>query len=86
MSWRGGPVQTSPRIYLVLWGNSWTTTGDPNGVANRLHYFYDGVGGSSMANVLKQYGGVDRELLQSHGSVPGLDSRYLCGPHVPDQS
>jgi hypothetical protein len=55
LTYRGGAVQQSPRIYLVLWGPSWFTGGDPNGVAARLHYFYQGVGGSSWANVLKQY-------------------------------
>lgn len=55
LSYHGNAVQTSPRIYLVLWGN-WSA-GDPFGVANRLHYFYDGVGGSSLGSVLKQYGG-----------------------------
>jgi serine protease len=56
MTYRGGPVQTTPRIYLVFWGPTWFTGGDPNGVANRLHYFYQGVGGSTWADVLKQYG------------------------------
>jgi hypothetical protein len=56
MTYRGGPVQTTPRIYLVFWGTSWFNGGDPNGVANRLHFFYQGVGGSAWADVLKQYG------------------------------
>ena len=47
-------VQTSPRIYLVLWGSTWAgETGDPSGVANRLHSFYLGLGGSKVAGVLK---------------------------------
>jgi hypothetical protein len=53
---RGGPVQTSPRIYLVFWGPNWFKGGDPYGVANRLNYFYSGLGGSSINTVLKQYG------------------------------
>jgi hypothetical protein len=57
----GGAVQTAPRIYLVFWGPNWFTGGynggDPSGVANRLHSFYSGLGGSNWANVLKQYGG-----------------------------
>ena len=56
LTYRGGPVQTAPRIYLILWGSSWSTSaGDPYGVANRLHYLYGGLGGSTWANVLKQY-------------------------------
>jgi hypothetical protein len=53
----GAAVQTAPRIYLVFWGPNWFTGGDPNGVATRLHLFYQGLGGSSFANVLKQYSG-----------------------------
>ncbi len=56
--YHGGAVQTTPRIYLVFWGSSWTTgAGDPYGVASRLHYLYQGLGGSSWANVLTQYSG-----------------------------
>jgi hypothetical protein len=56
MLYHGGAVQKTPRIYLVFWGSSWTTTGDPSGVANRLHYLYQGISGSTWANVLKQFG------------------------------
>src|SRR5438876_3940989 len=56
LTYRGGPVQTTPRIYLVLWGPTWFSGGDPSGVASRLHYFYQGVSGSTWANVLEQYG------------------------------
>ena len=50
-----GYTQTSPRIYVVFWGN-WATGGDPNGVANYLTRFYQGVGGSSWNNTQTQYG------------------------------
>lgn len=53
--WHNGYTQRAPRVYLVFWGANWFTGGDPNGVANRLHYFYQGLGGSSYNNVLKQY-------------------------------
>lgn len=68
--YHGGPVQTSPHVYLVLWGASWATPqGDPNGLANRLHTFYQGFGGSSVANVLTQYKG-------STGSFTNSDDQY----------
>lgn len=70
LTYRGGAVQTAPRIYLVLWGPSWSTTaGDPHGVANRLHYFYQGVGGSSWASVLKQFS-------SNYGSFGNLTGQY----------
>jgi hypothetical protein len=54
--YHGGAVQTSPHIYLVFWGPTWFSGGDPYGAANRLHYFVSGVSGSGWANVMKQYG------------------------------
>jgi serine protease len=55
MLYHGGAVQTAPRIYLVFWGANWFSGGDPYGVANRLNLFYGGLGGSTYANVLKQF-------------------------------
>jgi hypothetical protein len=48
-----GWVQTSPRLYLVYWGD-WST--DSYGVMNRLYYFYKGVGGSGWNQTQTQYG------------------------------
>lgn len=54
MLYRGGPVQTSPRIYLIFWGD-WTSTGDPYDVRSRLYSFLAGVGGSSFNQTQTQY-------------------------------
>ena len=56
LTYRGGAVQSTPRVYLVFWGPNWFNGGDPYGVANRLHYLYQGLSQSGWANVLKQYG------------------------------
>jgi hypothetical protein len=70
--YRGGSgIQTIPRIYLVLWGPTWFSGGDPDGVANRLHYFYTAVGGSPWANVLKQYTGANGAFLNPTGQYKG---------------
>lgn len=71
LTYRGGAVQTSPHIYLVLWGPNWFTGGDPNGVASRLHYFYQGLGGSSYNNVLKQFGGSTGAFTNPAGQYKG---------------
>lgn len=71
LGYRGGATQTSPRIYLVLWGQSWTGNGDPYGVANRLHYFYSGLGGTPFLNVLAQYGGSTGTFTNSTGQYRG---------------
>jgi serine protease len=71
LTYRGGAVQTSPRIYLVFWGSSWTTNGDPYGVANTLHYMYSGLSGSSWANVLTQYTSNYGRFLNGAGQYRG---------------
>jgi len=47
-------VETTPKIYLVLWGSQWTNN-DPSGEATILENFYSGVGGSSWLNSVTQY-------------------------------
>ena len=51
--YHGGAVETSPKVYLVLWGSQWSK--DPSGEASILQNFYDGVGGSSWLNSVSQY-------------------------------
>ena len=65
LEYRGGDLQTAPRIYLVLWGSGWFPApdskglppGDPYGVAERLDAMYRGIGGSRWAGVMQQYKG-----------------------------
>jgi hypothetical protein len=75
--YHGNAVQTAPKIYLVLWGN-WSS-GDPYGVANRLHYFYQGIGGSSVASVLKEYSGSTGPFTNPVGQYAGylLDTSFV---------
>jgi serine protease len=47
-------VETSPKIYLVLWGSQWNNN-DPSGESAILQSFYSGVGGSSWLNSVTQY-------------------------------
>ena len=47
-------VETSPKVFLVLWGSQWNNN-DPSGEAGILESFYNGVGGSSWANSVTQY-------------------------------
>jgi hypothetical protein len=47
-------VETTPKIYLVLWGAQWNNN-DPSGEATILTNFYTGVGGSSWLNSVTQY-------------------------------
>jgi hypothetical protein len=54
MLYRGGPVQTSPNLYVVFWGD-WSWTGDPYDVEHRLLGFLKGVGGSGFNAIQTQY-------------------------------
>src|SRR6266576_1162733 len=47
-------VDTTPKVYLVLWGSQWTNN-DPSGEASRVQSFLQGVGGSSWLNSVTQY-------------------------------
>jgi hypothetical protein len=46
-------VETTPRVYLVLWGSQWSN--DPSGEAATEQSFLSGVGGSSWLNSVSQY-------------------------------
>lgn len=47
-------VETSPKVYLVLWGAQWGKN-DPSGEATILQNFYNGAGGSSWLKTVTQY-------------------------------
>ncbi len=53
----GGPVTTTPKVFVVYWGFSWNgTSGDPDGVQTRLNSFLTALaGGSSWLNSVTQY-------------------------------
>jgi serine protease len=57
LSYGGGSggigVETTPKIYLVLWGSQWSN--DPSGEASILQAFFSAVGGSSWQNSVIQY-------------------------------
>jgi len=50
-----GYTQTTPRIYVLFWGD-WSSRGDPYNVEARLLAFYRGVGGSGWNLTQTQYG------------------------------
>lgn len=57
LSYHGGiggiGVETTPKVYLVLWGSQWSN--DPSGEQTILTNFYNGVGGSAWLNSVTQY-------------------------------
>ncbi len=57
LSYHGGTggigVETTPKVYLVMWGSQWAN--DPSGEALVLEHFLTGVGGSPWLNSVTQY-------------------------------
>ncbi|MFP5237067.1 MAG: hypothetical protein ACLGSD_14295 [Acidobacteriota bacterium] len=47
-------VETTPRVYLVLWGSQWNNN-DPSGEAALLENFYSGVGGTTWLATVTQF-------------------------------
>ena len=47
-------VETTPAIYLVLWGSQWNNN-DPSGEEAILNSFFSGAGGSAWLNSVTQY-------------------------------
>jgi len=56
LSYRGGSVETSPKVYVVYWGPGWAS--DPSGEATYLNNFLAGLGsnsGETWSNSTTQY-------------------------------
>ena len=77
--YHGGPIQTSPHLYVVFWGTAWTGSGDPDGVAARLSGFYGVIGGSAWLNSVTQY-------TQSDGQAVGNGKGIFAGSYVDTSS
>jgi hypothetical protein len=55
LSYGGGPVEHTPRVYLVFWGSQWNS--DSNGVQSYLQNYFGGLGTSSdnWSTIMTQY-------------------------------
>lgn len=75
LTWHGGPVQTTPKIYIVFWGSKWTTS-DPEYTV--LTGFMKAIGGGKWINIDSQYTG-------SNGTVTNPSSQ-LAGTWIDTSS
>lgn len=75
MVYNGGLVQTAPKMYVVYWGSTWTSTGDPRHVQPYLNNFLSVVGGSAWLGTVTQYtqtvSGVKTAVGNASGSYAG---------------
>jgi hypothetical protein len=77
MTYKGGPVQHNPQIYLLLWGPGWSTDTNQATAANYLVSFYQGLGVApqdTWSTILSQYG-------DSTGA-PSFGGPTLAGTYV----
>ncbi|HET7815679.1 MAG TPA: hypothetical protein VFL13_15060 [Candidatus Baltobacteraceae bacterium] len=74
LNYGGGPVQHSPKIYLVFWGwsSASDTTHDPSGMATYLVNYVNALGGSNLANVQTQYYDNSGNITNPHPEYAGV--------------
>jgi serine protease len=62
LAYHGGPIQRTPRVYLVFWGSQWDTDATNNGAAaSYVNKFFHGLGEpmDSWSRVTTQYSGTN---------------------------
>ena len=74
LNYGGGPVQHSPKIYLIFWGwsSASDTTHDPDGMATYLVNYFNALGGSNLGNVQTQYNDNSGYITNPHPEEAGV--------------
>jgi serine protease len=74
LNYGGGPVQHTPKIYLIFWGwqSSSDTTADPDGMANYLINYFTALGGSQLGTVQTQYYDNSGSITNPHPEYAGV--------------
>lgn len=73
--YHNGPIQPSPKTYVVYWGSAWSSSGDPDGMQARLNSFLGHVGGTSWNASVTQY-------TQSGGTHAGNPANNFGGSYI----
>lgn len=79
LQYGGGPLETTPVIYLDFWGSQWD--GDSNGVQSYMQSLFNGLGaqGDTWSTVTSQY-------TDSNGNAPTFNGAVLGGTWVDNSS
>ncbi|MHB1434235.1 MAG: Ig domain-containing protein, partial [Streptosporangiaceae bacterium] len=89
LAYGGGEVQTSPQIYLLLWGPKWSTNAEL-GSAAYLQSFYRGIGvqpSDSWSTITSQYTGSNGEpVFGTSTSFMGAFNDTSTPPHGATQN
>lgn len=81
--WNGGPVQTTPKIYVVYWGPKWST-GDPE--YTTLNGFMTKMAGGSWINIDTQYSGSNGYITNPSSQLAGTWIDTSSVPRKPSSS
>lgn len=83
LTWHGGPVQTTPKIYIVFWGSKWTGS---NGVYKTLTGFMNAIGGGKWINSDTQYSGSNGKITNPSSQLAGTWIDASSVPRRPSSS
>jgi serine protease len=70
--YNGGPVAHNPTVYLDFWGSQWGS--DPNGAAQYMQDFFNGLGGSA-----DNWSTINSQYTDSSGQGPAFGGPVLGG-------
>lgn len=86
LQYGGGSIQPNGKVYVIFWGKTWNTTGDPDGVATLLKNFYSGWNGASWPNTMTQYYGPSGTYINDDTTLAGtwVDTGTTVPTHPSD--
>lgn len=87
VTYHGGPVQYSPKVYIVFWGGIWKNRkGDPDGVRRYLLAFLKALHGSQWMSTVTQYYGQYGSIMNDTAFGGAyIDATSQLPPHPSDQ-
>jgi len=78
LSYRGGPLLTSPQVYAVYWGNSWQASASAQALVTGLDRFFSDILVSPLMDQLAEYSVGARKI--GHGGFLGSSVRGEGAP------
>jgi hypothetical protein len=88
LTYGGGSIQPSPKVYVVFWGKIWQNRiGDPDGVGRYLKDFLKALNGSQWLSTVTQYYGPPGTYITNTTSLQGtyIDSTSELPPQPSDE-
>lgn len=85
MTWHNGPIQKTPRSYVVFWGWPATLTATQSSYQNQLKGLLGNIGGTSFLNIETQYTGTSTQgaITNPAGQLAGAWADATAAPAAP---